>query len=308
MKIYKAFFLTYLFLGNNIIAMPVYKPGITTEADQDSIVSKDAVPVLVSNQYSFTEGPASDKYGNIYFTDQPNDKIWKYATDGKLSVFKEKTGRSNGMYFDRNGLLIACADEKNELWAFDTRGNATILLADFEGKKLNGPNDLWVRPDNNIYFTDPYYQRDYWTRKAPDIQAQNVYFFNRANKQISVVANDLVKPNGIVGTADGKTLYVADIGAGKTYRYDILNDGRLTNKTLFAEQGSDGMTIDNKGNIYLTGKGITVYDPNGVKIKQIPIDQPWTANVCFGGANNDVLFITASTAIYTLQMNVKGGR
>ena len=121
-----------------------------------------------------------------------------------------------------------------------------------------------------------------------------------------MVANDLEKPNGIIGTPDGKQLYIADIGANKTYKYSINPDGMLSNKTLFTEQGSDGMTIDNKGNIYLTGDGVTVYNQAGKKILHIPINQPWTANVCFGGANKNILFITASTAVYTLLMNVKG--
>lgn len=307
MKLFTVIVLSSLLCSNAIIARPGYnKETFFREASEDSIVAKDAKPVLISNQFNFTEGPAVDSYGNVFFTDQPNDRIWKYGTNGKLSLFMEKAGRSNGLYFDHNGNLISCADEKDELWCIDSNKKVKVLIKDFEGKKLNGPNDLWIRPDDNIYFTDPYYQRPYWTRKEPDIKAQNVYFSNRKTKHLIVVADDLEKPNGIIGTADGKTLYVADIGAGKTYSYDIMSDGQLSNKKLFAEQGSDGMTIDNKGNIYLTGKGVTVYDRSGKQIQHIAIDQPWTANVCFGGTDRNVLFITASTAVYTLQMNVKG--
>src|SRR6202012_4756221 len=114
------------------------------------------------------------------------------------------------------------------------------------------------------------------------------------------------QPNGIVGTPDGKYLYIADIGANKTYKYAINQDGSLTNKQLFVNQGSDGMTLDAEGNVYLTGKGVTIYNPAGVKIGHIDINEPWTANLCFGGKNKDLLFITASTAIYTVKMNVKG--
>jgi gluconolactonase len=122
------------------------------------------------------------------------------------------------------------------------------------------------------------------------------------------VINDLKQPNGIIGTPDGKTLYVADIKAGKTYKYLIQADGSLTGKTLFASMGSDGMTIDKKGNIYLTGKGVTVFNSKGEKIDHIPVDAGWTANVCFGGKEMKTLFITASESFYGLKMKVAGVR
>jgi gluconolactonase len=272
----------------------------------DSLVVPGAVPMLVSNQFSFTEGPAVDKKGNIFFTDQPNDKIWKYGTDGKLSVFLEKSGRSNGLHFDGRGNLLACADEKNELWSVSPNKKITILIKDSNGKKLNGPNDLWVHPGGTIYFTDTYYQRSYWTRKTPDIEGEKVYLF-RENDKIAVVATeDVIKPNGIVGSPDGKYLYVADIGAGKTYRYTIEKDGSISNRQLFTEQGSDGITLDSKGNLYLTGDGVTVYNPAGEKILHIPVPAQWTSNVCFGGKDRNILFITASESVYTLAMIVKG--
>lgn len=270
-----------------------------------SIIADTATLQLVSSQFSFTEGPAADKKGNIFFTDQPNDKIWKYDTDGKLSVFLSPTGRSNGMYFDKKGNLLTCADEHNELWSISPKGKVTVLLRDLDGKHFNGPNDLWVHPNGGIYFTDPYYQRNYWTRKSPELDGQKVYYLQK-NKTPVIVASNLQQPNGIIGTADGKYLYVADIKAGKTYKYTIAADGVLTNQTLFVSQGSDGMTIDNQGNIYLTGKGVTVYDVTGKLIEQIDVPESWTANVTFGGKEKNVLFITASKSVYTLQMKVKG--
>ncbi|GAB3905163.1 SMP-30/gluconolactonase/LRE family protein [Mucilaginibacter boryungensis] len=263
-------------------------------------------PQLISKQFNFTEGPAVDKKGNIFFTDQPDNKIWKYDTEGKLSVFMDKAGRSNGIFFDKKGNLISCADEQDQLWSINKHGKVTVLVNDFDGHRLNGPNDLWVnRKTGGIYFTDPYYQRDYWDRKTSDLDGQKVYYLPPNGSP--VIADDqLKKPNGIVGTPDGNTLYVADIQANKTYKYSIAADGKLTNKQLLINQGSDGMTIDAEGNIYLTGKGVTVYDPSGKKIAHIDIPEPWTANICFGGRDRKLLFITASTAIYTLRMNVKG--
>jgi len=248
-----------------------------------------------------------DKKGNIFFTDQPNDKIWEYDTDGKLSIFMDGTGRSNGMYFDKKGNLITCADQKNELWSITPKKQVTVLLRNFQGHAFNGPNDVWVDNNGGIYLTDPYYQRDYWTRKKTDMDGEKVYYLPKGAKVPVIVASDLKRPNGIVGTPDGKNLFVADIDGNKTYKYDINPDGTLANKTLFTDQGSDGMTLDERGDVYLTSKaGVTIYGPDGKKISLIPIPEPWTANLCFGGKNRDILFITASKAIYTMPMKVKG--
>ena len=274
-----------------------------------SIFAGSATPQLVARQFKFTEGPAADKAGNVFFTDQPNDKIWKYDTSGKLSVFLEPSGRANGLYFDKQGNLLACADEQNQLWSIAPNGTVAILLKDVQGHRLNGPNDLWLHPGSGgVYFTDPYYQRDYWTRTAPDpdLGGQKLYYLPKGQVQPVVVDDQLQQPNGIIGTPDGRQLYVADIKANKTYRYQIAADGQLTNRQLFVPQGSDGMTIDSEGNVYLTGKGVTVYNSAGQQIQHIDVPADWTGNVCFGGKDRKTLFITASDAVFILPMRVKG--
>lgn len=293
--------------------MGFIKPSNASQATDTTILRTHISPViadgasakLISKQFSFTEGPANDKEGNIYFTDQPNNNIWKYSTDGKLSVFLDSAGRSNGLYFDKKGNLVSCADEHNQLWSIDKRGKVTVLLKDFKGLHFNGPNDLWIHPGGTIYFTDPYYQRDYWTRKSPELQHQNVYYMQQS-KQPVIADSTLVQPNGIIGTPDGKYLYVADIAGRKTYKYSIAADGSLINRQLFTEHGSDGMTIDNKGDVYLTGNGVTVYNSKGEEIEHISIPAKWTANVTFGGKRNDQLFITATEGVYIVNMKVKG--
>lgn len=271
-----------------------------------NLIAKNAVLTKLSDQYSFTEGPAVDKKGNIFFTDQPNNRIMKWSVNGELSVYMENAGRANGLYFDHEGNLLACADEKNEIWKIDKNKKITVLVNDFEGKRLNGPNDLWVDSKGGIYFTDPFYKRDYWKHTSKEIEKECVYYLSPDKSKIINVANDLVKPNGIIGTSDGKMLYIADIEANKTYSYTINNDGSLGEKTLFTELGSDGITIDEFGNIYLTGKGVTVFNSKGEKITHIDVPEPWTANVCFGGKKFKTLFITAGKAVYTLEMNVRG--
>ncbi|MEJ7681825.1 MAG: SMP-30/gluconolactonase/LRE family protein [Segetibacter sp.] len=299
-------FLIYLFIFLITVPLKGYSYQEHDTIQKSSVIAKGASPRLISNQFKFTEGPAVDKYGNVYFTDQPNDKIWKYDTNGKLSIFLDKTGRSNGLYFDKKGNLISCADEKNELWSISPSKKITVLISDYKGQLFNGPNDLWIHANGGIYFTDPLYKREYWTRQGKRLENELVYYLAANKKEPVVVATNIKKPNGIIGTPDGKFLYVADIGDNKTYKYKINADGTLESPQLFTEQGSDGMTIDNKGNIYLTGKGVTVYSPEGKQIEHIDIPAPWTANVCFGGKHRDKLFITASESIYVLDMQVKG--
>ena len=297
MKI-KSFIFTLLFLATPIIA---------NAQKNKSIIAQGAKVKTLAGGFSFTEGPAADQKGNVYFTDQPNDRIWVWSVDGRLSEFGS-FGRANGTYFDRDGRLLTCSDMDNELWSVGMDGSHIVLVAAFDGKKLNGPNDLWVHPQNGgIYFTDPLYRRNYWTRD-PTMQqeGQYVYYLRPDRKTVIKVATDLKQPNGIIGTPDGKKLYVADIGDRKTYVYDIQPDGTLANQKLFCSMGSDGMTIDSKGNVYLTGRGVTVFNSKGVQIEQIPVEANWTANVCFGGKDMKTLFITASQYLYSIQMNVKG--
>ncbi|WP_114792125.1 SMP-30/gluconolactonase/LRE family protein [Niabella yanshanensis] len=277
--------------------------------DSTGIVASEFEGLMKIKQvFSFTEGPVADKDGKVYFTDQPNNRIWRYdPATTVLWEFKKDAGRANGLDIDAKGNIIACADENNEIWSIDTRGHIVkVLLGKVDGKKLNGPNDLWIDRKGGIYFTDPYYQRDYWTRTAPEIKEQNVYYLPKGATQPITVNNELVKPNGITGSADGKYLFVADIGDNKTYRFQINRDGTLSGKQLFVSQGSDGITLDNRGNLYLTGNGVTVYDSTGKKIAYIPVPEKWTANICFGGKDRNILFMTAGPSVYYLKMKAKG--
>lgn len=260
-------------------------------------------------EYSFTEGPTADAQGNVYFTDQPNNRILRWdARTSEVTTFLQPAGRANGMCFDAKGNLLVCADEKNELWfvpaASIARGSVEgkqVLISEYEGKKLNGPNDVWCHPNGSLYFTDPFYKRPWWTHDKMPQDGQHVYWMSADRKTVKRVVDSLKQPNGIVGTPDGKRLYVADIGDGKTYRFDIQADGSLSGKHLHCQLGSDGMTLDRDENLYLTGKGVTVFDRTGQKIRQIPVpDQGWTANVCFGGKDRKMLLITASKGFYGL--------
>jgi gluconolactonase len=270
------------------------------------IIAPGAKLEKLAGEFEFTEGPAADATGNVFFTDQPNDRILEWSVDGKLSTWLQPCGRANGLCFDADGNLWACADEKNELWRISPDKKVTVVVKDYQGKLLNGPNDVWVRPDGGLYVTDPFYKRSYWKRGPQEQSVEGVFYLPPDRKKLVRVVEDLKQPNGIIGTPDGKVLYVADIGANRTYAYDVQADGALANKRLFCELGSDGMTIDDAGNVYLTGKGVTVFDRDGKQIEQIAVNEPWTANVCFGGKDRQTLFITASHNLYGLRMRVKG--
>lgn len=270
------------------------------------VIAPGAKLEKLAGDFSFTEGPTSDKDGNVFFTDQPNNRIMKWSVDGKLTTFMQPAGRANGMFFDAQGHLIACADEKTELWSITADGKHTVLANEFEGKPLNAPNDVWVRADGSLFFSDPFYKRPWWDYNQPPQVTEQVYFLSANRTTLKRVTTDLRQPNGIIGTPDGKKLFIADIRAGKTWVYDIQPDGSLTNKTLRCELGSDGMTLDTKGNLYLTGKGVIVFDPNGKQIEHIAVPESWTANVSFGGNDHKTLFITASKGLYSIKLKFAG--
>lgn len=217
-----------------VLVIIMFLASKSTIAAESPIVAPGAKLEKLAEGYGFTEGPAADVDGNVFFTDDPNDRIVKWsAVDGKFSDWLKPAGRANGTYFDKVGNLIAVAPDKGELWSIAPDKKVTVLVTNFDGKLFNGPNDLWIRPDGGIYFTDPdfYSSRDSSTR----VDGQHVYFVTPDRKTVRRVTTDLKKPNGIIGTPDGKLLYVADYGASRTYAYDIQPDGELTNKRLFCK-------------------------------------------------------------------------
>jgi gluconolactonase len=277
----------------------------TGNSQNNNLIAKDAVVTKAGSGYTFTEGPSVAPDGRVFFTDQPNDKIDVWNENGTITTFMQPCDRSNGTYFNKKGELVACADLHNRLVAITMDKQIRTLAENYNGQPLNAPNDLWIAPNGGIYMSDPYYHRDYWEPGRKEVQdKRGVYYLNPEGKVIRVI-DDYKQPNGLIGTPDGKTLYVSDINDGKIWKYTINADGTLSNKTFFAPEGSDGMTIDNLGNVYLTNKAVSVFDPTGKKIAAIEVPET-PSNVCFGGKKRNILFITARTSVYTLKMQVKG--
>ncbi len=271
----------------------------------NSIIQDGSKLEMIKTGFSFTEGPIANDKGEIYFTDQPNNKIHIWNEETGIRTFNVDGERSNGLYFDNNGDLIACADYRNKLIKISMDGTKTVLVDEYDKKHLNGPNDVWVHPNGNIYFTDSYYERDWWPEGQKQIQDCRGVYCLKTNGELIRLIDDFIMPNGIIGSPDGKILYVADIDDEKTWKYTINEDGTLSGKTFLAPEGSDGMTIDNKGNIYLTNSAVSIYSPNGEKIGTIEIPEI-PANICFGGKDKNILFITARTSIYKINTKVLG--
>lgn len=277
------------------------KPARKEAGKGRGLVAAGAEAKKLAGDFKFTEGPAGDAAGNVYFSDIPNNRILKWSLDGKLSTFLENSGGANGLYFDKDGNLLACQGGARQIVSIAPTGQVTVLADKYEGKKFNSPNDLWIDPKGGVYFSDP----RYGGKEGMEQDGEHVYYLTPDRKKVIRVTTDLTRPNGLIGTPDGRTLYIADHGAGRTYAYKINDDGTLSDKQLFASEGSDGVTIDNRGNVYLTTKVVAVYNPKGRKIEEIQVpEQP--ANVTFAGADNRTLFITARTSLYALDMQARG--
>jgi gluconolactonase len=268
----------------------------------EGLVAPGAQPELLHEGFIFTEGPAADAQGNIYFTDIPANRIYLWTTAGELQTFREDTRGTNGLFFDADWNLFACEGGGGRITRIGSDGSITAVVDQHNGAPFNSPNDLWLDEHGGIYFTDPRYG-DESNNPQPGYY---VYYLAPGANEAQLIITDMVKPNGIIGTRDGSTLYVADHLGNETYAYTITAPGQLSDKRLMAPQGSDGLTLDEQGNLYLTGgRNITVYNTQGELLQTLEFPMA-PANMTFGGSDRDVLFVTARSGLYSLQMAVKG--
>ena len=272
-------------------------------ADGVDLIAPGAKVEKLADGFIFTEGPAANARGDVYFSDINNERIHVWSTDGKLGTFRENSGKANGLYFDEQGNLIACEGGSRRVTSTSPDGEVTVIVDSYNGKKLNSPNDLWIDAKGGIYFTDPRYGK----RDDLEQDGEHVYYIPPGGGELRRVVDNMTRPNGIIGTADGKTLYVTDEGGDKVFAYRIDEDGSLADQRLVASEGSDGMTLDEKGLLYITNGAVKVYDPSATdkKLLEIQADEG-AANVTFGGNDRRTLFITARKGLYAIQMNVAG--
>ncbi len=277
-----------------------------TAAQIDSdLVAPGASVTKLADGFVFTEGPAADAEGNVYFSDVRDSKTFKWTVGEGLSTFQEDSRNANGLFFDAEGNLLACESGSRRITRISMDGNVTVLADSYDGRRLNSPNDIWPDARGGIYFSDP----RFFDQTGVEQDGNHVYYIPPDGGAVIRVADDLEAPNGVLGTADGRQLYIADhgpnVGRDLTYVYDIQSDGTLANQRLFAGIGSDGMTIDEQGNVYLTEEGVKVFSPDGQQIATIPVPE-LPSNVAFGGPDRRTLFITARTGLYAIEMAVRG--
>ena len=281
---------------------PTAVPGPSPSPGGDLIAPGAALRSL-SSGHTFTEGPAADAAGRLYFSDVQQSKIHVLELDGSVSSYRGDVQSPNGLYFDAAGRLVICSMGGRAILRDDLAGTTEILADGWQGKRLNRTNDVFIDPAGGIWFSDPIYGAP---PDPQEIPSEQVYYLPPEGGPARQATDDLVKPNGLIGTPDG-LLYVTDPGSGQTWRYRIEPGGRLDDKTLFAPAGGDGMTIDERGNVYLATDQVRVYDPGGAEILRIPVPER-PSNMTFGGpgprAQRKTLYITARTGLYAIDMAV----
>ena len=252
--------------------------------------------------FSFLEGPVADAEGNLYFSDIPSNRILKWNLDGQLTTVLEDSNGANGLALDIQGNLIICEELGKRISMLRPDGEIIVLAERYNGLPFNSPNDLWVDANNGIYFSDPNYD-------GPDNvsqDSQQVYYILPDRSTVRRVTTDMRRPNGIIVSPEGDRLYVADTEYDQVFAYEVLDDGNLGARQPFANTASDGITLDEQGNLYTAwGDGIKIYNPHGKLIQTLRMPERPT-NLAFGGVDHKTLFITGRENLYSIEMNVKG--
>jgi gluconolactonase len=287
------------------------------EEDGGSLIAPGAKLHKLAGGMKFTEGPAwIPATKTLVFSDIPNSKLMQWREGEGLSVFRQSE-QSNGNILDLQGRLISCQHAARNLVRTETDGTITVLADKFDGHRFNSPNDVAVRSDGTLWFTDPP-----WGRTGPaELPGNWVFKLDPATGTVEPVVKDLAMPNGIIFSPDERRLYVADTGGNERlsspefrklpagiHCYEMSKDGKLGKQLFQIEQGSDGMRADVQGNLYTTTSGkVHIYSADGKKLEQIDMPEG-PANVCFGGDDFKTLFITASTSLYSIRMKNPGAK
>lgn len=277
-----------------------------------SIVAKDAVVEMIASGFHFTEGPVWDAANDcLYFSDIPADTIHQWRPNRGVSVFKEPSGKSNGLTCDREGRLLICEHAGRRVSRLEKDGSASTVASHYRGRRLNSPNDIAVKSDGYIYFTDPPYGLNpvFGVAEAPELDFAGIYRVAPDGSDIVAVAEDCT-PNGLAFSPDEKRLYVADTEQNLVLIYDVDAAGGLSAGRLFARiAGSpapDGLKVDRHGNVFVSGGGgVWVFDPGGVRLGIIPVPE-LPANLAWGGADWSALYITARSSVYRVQTKTAG--
>lgn len=307
--------MTKQFLGAFGILLAVFACSARADENESLIAPGEKVQKLADGM-KFTEGPAwIPAKKMLVFSDIPNSKLMQWKAGEGLSVYR-KSEQSNGNILDLQGRLISCQHAARNLVRTEPDGSITVLADKYDGKRFNSPNDVAVRSDGTLWFTDPP-----WGLTGPaELPGHWVFKLDPASGKVEPVVKDLAMPNGINFSPDESRIYIADTGGhpkhpdpafhklpGGIHCYEVSKDGKLGKKLFQIEHGSDGMTVDVKGNLYTTHGGVTIYNADGKLLEKIAVPEG-PANVTFGGDDYKTLFITARTSLYSVRMQNAGAK
>jgi len=258
----------------------------------------------VAGGYTFTEGPVWSHDGYLLFSDVPNNRIYRYTPGAGATVFREDSNGANGNTFDAKGRLYTCESRTRRVTRTDKRGKIEVLAEKWDGKRLNAPNDIVVRRDGHVYFTDPAFGGQAESR---ELDYYGVYHITPKG-EMELIARPAGRPNGLALSPDGKLLYVANSDERNLRAYDLSNDGKASNERVLVsgiEGVPDGIRVDENGNIYVTANRLAVYSATGKLATTIDIPET-PANCAFGDPDLKTLYLTARTSLYRIRLDVKG--
>ncbi|MBN1395513.1 MAG: SMP-30/gluconolactonase/LRE family protein [Pirellulales bacterium] len=270
----------------------------------DKLFSGDTSPEMLGDGYGFAEGPAADAQGNVYFSDGQNDSIYVWRRGRPPELFVDDSTDANGMMFNAEGRLYVCEGAAHRVVAYDVKTKAKrVLCEEIDGRPFNEPNDLAVDRTGGFFFSDPNYAH----RGRPATMKEDVYYCS-ASGHVSRVSTICRKPNGVLLSADGRTLYVADSRGGCVYRYDVTAPGRLDGERLWIEgldANPDGMTLDVRNNLYVCcgAAGLRIFNPSARPLGQIDVH---AANCCFGGRDFRTLCIASANRFLGIRAEATG--
>ena len=288
--------------GQVVIAQPT--------AGLDDLVEPGAAERIATG-FSFAEGPVWHPDGYLLFSDIMDNTIYKWAPDGKVEKFRSPSGHSNGLTFDKQRRLIACEHSNRRISRTEPDGTIVTLFDEYEGKRLNSPNDLVIKSDGSIYFTDPPYGLSvkYGMLGKQELEFEGVYRIPPDGNSLELLVDDIYRPNGMAFSPDEKVLYVSDTNGKVVYAFDVQSDGTITNRRIFVNLSGypDGIKVDVNGNLYATNglNRVQIYDKTGQHLGNIIIPER-TTNCAFGGPDKKMLFITARTSVYRIQLKIPG--
>ncbi|MFN0048611.1 MAG: SMP-30/gluconolactonase/LRE family protein [Cytophagales bacterium] len=274
-------------------------------------VSHDANVTLAATGYIFTEGPVWSKEGFLLFSDIPGNTIYKLTSDGKSTPYITPSGNSNGLTFDSRGNLVACEHSGRKIVVYDKYKKATVLVDNFNGKRLNSPNDIVFRKDGGFYFSDPPYGlKNLDSDSTKELKINGLYLF--ANNKLTLIDSSYKRPNGVALSPDEKTLYVAQSEFFYFWKaYQLDDKGSILSDKILMQQpditgNPDGIKVDVEGNIYCTGNGgVVIFDKMGNYLGTINIPEN-PSNLCFGDADLKTLYVTAQKSVYKIKLKKKG--